>query len=95
MKAVSLAVLAALASISWQWAAAQASSPVAQEAKKPELLVASKDGPVSAAGQGGAVAVRPAASAGKTVAERKAETLEAARKGQLVPAGHGSPGSMP
>ena len=94
MKAVSAAVLAVLASISWQWAAAQASSPVVQEAKKPELL-ASKDGPPSSAGQGGAATVRPATSAGKTVAERKAETLEAARKGQLVPAGHGSPGSMP
>lgn len=94
VKAVSVAALAVLGSICWQWAAAQASSPVAQEAKQPELL-ASRDGPLSPAGQGGAPAVRAAASAGKTVAERKAETLEAARKGQLVPAGHGSPGSFP
>jgi hypothetical protein len=35
------------------------------------------------------------ASAPKTVAERKAETLEAMRKGQLVPAGHGSPAPGP
>jgi hypothetical protein len=35
------------------------------------------------------------ASAPKTVAERKAETLEAMRKGQMVPAGHGSPAPAP
>jgi hypothetical protein len=75
-------------------AAAQASTPVAPEPKKAELL-ASRTSPLPSAGQVGAPAVRSAASAGKTVAERKAETLEAARKGQLVPAGHGSPGSSP
>ena len=92
MKAVSVAALAVVGSVCWQLAVAQVSGPVVPEPKKPELVAAGKDGPLSSAGQGGAPVVRAAASAGKTVAERKAETLEAARKGQLVPAGHGSPG---
>jgi hypothetical protein len=94
VKAVFVAALVLLGSICSQQAAAQASTPVAPEPKKAELL-ASRDVPLPSAGQVGAPAVRSAASAGKTVAERKAETLEAARKGQLVPAGHGSPGSSP
>ena len=37
----------------------------------------------------------PPASAPKTVADRKAETLEAMRKREMVPAGHGSPAPAP
>jgi len=95
-KTVGVATLAVLGTVWRQPAAAQASSPVAQEPRRAEMLVASKDGPPSPAGQGGAPAARPAATAAsKTVAERKAQTLEAARRGQLVPAGHGSPTPSP
>ena len=90
VKAVFVAALALLGLICGQRAAAQASSPVSHP-PKPELLATSKDAQPSPS-QGAAPAVRAAASAGKTVAERQAETLEAVRKRQLVPAGHGSPG---
>ena len=96
MKAVCVAALTLLGLVCWQRAVAQASSPAAPAPKKPELLATSKDAQPSPAGQGGAPVVRPAASsAGKTVAERQAETLEAMRKGQLIPAGHGSLGAGP
>jgi hypothetical protein len=92
MRSVTVAVFS-VASLCWQWAAAQASSPALPEPRRAEIVAASRGGPVVLAG-GAPVAPSAAASAGKTVAERKAETMEAARKGQLVPAGHGSPAQV-
>ena len=83
-------VFAAL-SLCWHSAAAQASSPASSEPKRSDTAAASS--PVALA-RGAAVVASPAASVAKTVAERKAETMDAARKGQLVPAGHGSPAQV-
>lgn len=61
-----------------------------------DQLAIAREGLPKAASDARSTPVRPLpASAPKTVAERKAETLEAMRKGQLVPAGHGSPAPGP
>jgi hypothetical protein len=78
-------------SLYWHSAAAQASSPASSEPRRSDTAAAG--GPVALA-RGATVIASPAASAVKTVAERKAETIDAARKGQLVPAGHGSPAQL-
>jgi hypothetical protein len=87
MRFLSIAVFA-VSSLCCQSAAPQASSPVATEQKRTDNTAA--NGPVGAA-RAAPVAPSPAASSSKTVAERKAETMDAVKKRQLVPAGHGSP----
>jgi hypothetical protein len=78
-------------SLCWHPAAAQASSPASSEPMRSDTAAPSS--PVALA-RGAPVTPSPAASAVKTVAERKAETMDAARKGKLVPAGHGSPAQL-
>ena len=90
MRSLSIALFVVV-SLCWQSAMAQASSPGSPEQKKPEATAASS--PVLLA-RGAAPAPPAAASSAKTVAERKAETIDAAKKGQLVPAGHGSPAQV-
>jgi len=85
-----LVVSCAATALCWQLAAAQASSPVSPEQKRPETVAANNGGLVALT-DGAPVAQSAAASSSKTVAERRAETIEATKKGQLVPAGHGSP----
>ena len=81
-------VVFALSSLCCHSAAAQGSHAVPPEPKRSDAGAASS--PIALA-RAATVTPSPAASAVKTVAERKAETIEAAKKGQLVPAGHGSP----
>ena len=93
---VHVALSALLAAVCCQLAAAQGSSVAALERATADRLVLGREGASKAASDAtGAPARSLPASAPKTVAERKAETLEAMRKGQLVPAGHGSPAQVP
>jgi len=88
-KSISVAAIAFAVSLCWQSAAAQASP----DRKKDETLAAHVSDPAPPPLKVGVPIAAPAsAPLPKTVAERKAETLEALRKGERVPAGHGSPG---
>jgi hypothetical protein len=84
-------VVFAVSSLCWHSAAAQAASPASSEPKRSDPTAVSS--PVALA-RGPTIVPSTAASSVKTVAERKAETMDAARKGQLVPAGHGSPAQV-
>jgi len=88
--------LAVLGGLCCPLAVAQVSGVPAQDRAAADTLVAVRDGPARSASDAKSAPIRSSpASAPKTVAERKSETLEAMRKGQLVPAGHGSPVPSP
>ena len=90
---VQFSLLAVLGGVCCQPALAQASGAAPPNRAAAEALVVAKAQQAKNASDTSAAPLRSgAASAPKTVAERKSETLEAMRKGQLVPAGHGSPG---
>ena len=86
-KSVLVAALAAVATLCWQSAMAQASAPVSRADVKAETRAAEKAGKLTPAGQGGAPAAALASGPTRTRAQRKAETVEARRAGALAPAG--------
>ena len=79
-----------------QLASGQESGAATSPRNAGDQLAIAREGLPRAASDARSTPVRALpASAPKTVAERKAETLEAMRKGQMVPAGHGSPAPGP
>jgi hypothetical protein len=90
---VSTAVLGALVCL---LATGQESNGTASERGAAQPLAYAKESLAKPTAEAKVAPARsPPASAPKTVADRKAETLEAMRKRELVPAGHGSPAPVP
>jgi hypothetical protein len=86
-KSIWIAAAAVAATLSWQTASAQASSP-SRAAVKAETRAAEKSGKLTPAGEAaGPTVTSPASGPTTTRAERKAATLAARKAGTLTPAG--------
>jgi hypothetical protein len=85
-KSIWIAAAAVMATLSWQTASAQASSPT-RAAVKAETRTAEKAGKLTPAGEAASPTIAPASGPTTTRAERKAATLAARKAGTLTPAG--------